>query len=95
MSCSISNDEVYKKSAEAFFVSMVFTEALNGAIITDADIISSPSGITISDDSFTDDIVTFKIAGGISGTNYMIIVTVTTDSDETLIGEGPLKVRER
>lgn len=95
MSCSTSTDEVYKKSAEEFFVSMNFVEALGTATISSAEIVSSPTGITITDDSILDGVVTFKIAGGVSGTNYMIIVTITTNNDQILIGEGPLKVRDR
>ncbi len=95
MSCSTSTDEIYKKSGEEFFVSMNFQDAVGNAEIITADIESSPSGIIITDDSISDNIVTFKISGGVSGTNYVILVTVTTDNDQTIIGEGPLKVRDR
>ncbi len=94
--CCSTSDVINKKSTEVLNVSMNFEEVLNdGVTITISSIISAPSGITISGQAVVGSAVNFTIAGGVSGVNYNIVVTVNSSDSQTLVGEGPLRVRDR
>ncbi len=96
MSCLTSSDEVLKKSTEIINVSMNFTELLDdGVTILTAEVDINPTDVTVSAITIEAGIVYFVIAGGTSGTNYTVEVLITTSDNQTLIGEGPLKVRDR
>lgn len=96
MSCLTSSDEVLKRSAEVINVSMNFIELLDdGVTILTAEVNISPPDVISSSISIEGNIVYFVIEGGTSGTNYTVEVLITTSDSQTLIGEGPLKVRDR
>jgi hypothetical protein len=96
MSCSTSLNQVTKSSTEVLIVSMDFTEWLDtGITILTATINISPDTVTSSGVSIEGSIVYFTISGGVDGTNYTVEVTITTSDNQTLVGEGPLKIRDR
>lgn len=95
MSCSSSLDEIKKASGETLNVSMDFSNQLEDVdTITLVSVSSSPSGITIDNEVVSGQTVQFSIAGGVDGQNYTVSVSVTTSTGETLIGYGPLKIRD-
>lgn len=92
---STCNDEIVLIYGESLNVGMNFENALDGATISSiTSVVSSPTGITISNQQISDNYVNFKISGGTNGSNYNIVVTIVTSTSETLIGVGKLKVRD-
>lgn len=55
---------------------------------------SSPTGLTITDDTIVSQSVTMTIADGVRLKDYRVKVTITTSAGQTLVGIGILKVRD-
>ncbi len=95
MSCLTSSELVIKFPAEVRNVSMDFTKALESGVTISSPVITvTPSDVTSSAGSVSDGIVVFTLSGGTAGHNYTVTVQVTTSDSQTLIGSGPLKVRD-
>lgn len=96
MPYSTSLSEVVKSDTEVIIVSMDFTEWLDtGVTILTATVNISPDTVTSTGVSIEGSIVYFTISGGVAGSNYTVEVTITTSDSQTLLGEGPLKIRNR
>lgn len=95
MSCLTSLEIITKSPTEILLVGMDFTNQLldSDSLISES-VVFSPDEITVTDELIVGSSVTFKIAGGTSGQNYEVSVTVTTLLGETLVGIGKLKVRD-
>lgn len=86
---------IEKQPSEVLNCSMDFTNYVNSSSITisSPSLTVSPSGLTLGSPTVDGLFVEFTVSGGTDGYNYRIQCTVTTSDNETLIGDGIMKVR--
>ena len=57
--------------------------------------VTVPSGITTTQNSFTNTMVAIRLSGGTAGTTYVIACTITTTNGETFSVKNRLLVEDR
>lgn len=99
-SLSASNN-ITKKSGEKIAITMNFDAWMaTGVTILTVESITSEvcsgetSDLTLTDETISGQSVIFFCDGGTDGIRYKVIITITTSSGETLIGDGTLIVEE-
>jgi hypothetical protein len=85
-----------KDPTETLPYSCAFTAFLeSGDTITSAQVVASPSGLTITSPVVVDAVVTVFVTGGTLGANYEISFEIATTFGWTVKRSGILPVRDR
>jgi hypothetical protein len=85
-------NELIKTAGEKFLATMDFSETVGTATISSPTVTATPTGLTITEITVVDKVVTFYVEGGTAGTSYRFDVQITTSGGDTIVGYGSLKV---
>jgi hypothetical protein len=94
-------EELEKFVVESYVYNMDFTKKLRpGEIIvsissieaTNQDTVSGSSEVTVGSTSLSDSIIQVRLSAGFRYEQYKVIIIVTTNQSNTLVGEGLLRI---
>jgi hypothetical protein len=84
---------LFKQPAEDRLFDFDFSGKMRtGETVATVSVTATPSGLTIGSTAFSGQIAQVRISGGMTGTDYKMTCTVTTNQSNTLELDGWLRV---